>query len=58
MYKKKKEKPTMEGWLVKMTDLAKMAKGTCIIRERIITTFIGDWKLFMDFLPKRGKMNI
>lgn len=29
MYKKKKkgsEKPTMEGWLIKMTDLAEMAK--------------------------------
>lgn len=33
--------------------------GTCLIRERTMTTFISCWKLLMDFLLKEGeKMNL
>lgn len=45
--------PTMEEWLVKVTELAEVAKLTSLIRERTITTFISGWNILMDFLLKK-----
>ena len=47
--------PTMEEWLVKLTDFAEMDKLTSLIRERTLSTFIDDWKPLMDFLHKNEK---
>lgn len=39
---------TMEEWTAKMAELGKMINLTCLVRDKIISTFIKDWEL--DFL--------
>lgn len=39
-----------------MTELADMAKLTCLVREGSITTFICDWNPVMGFLLKSEHM--
>lgn len=34
----------MEEWFVKLIDLAEMDKLASLIREKTISTLIGDWK--------------
>lgn len=46
--------PTMGEWVVKMTEVSERAKLTCLIRDKI-STFIKDWKPFMNFLLKMAK---
>ena len=46
---------TMEEWLVKMMELAEMAKLTSLIREKTITMFTADWKPLIAFLPETEK---
>lgn len=43
---KKLEIPTTEEWIVKITELAEMAKLTYVVRDKTMCTFIRDWKLF------------
>jgi len=52
---KDSEIPTMEEWLVRMTEFAEMAKLNCLIREK--TSSISGWKPFMDFFAENGKNN-
>lgn len=42
-----------QEWLAKMVERAEMAKLTCLLRERSITTFFSDWNPLMDFLLKK-----
>lgn len=49
------EIPTMEGYLVKMIELAEMARMICLIRERTMSSFITDWKPLMEFFAVEKK---
>lgn len=42
--------PTVEEWLVKLSELAGMAKLMAIIKEKTLIKFKKDWKPFIDFL--------
>lgn len=42
--------PSMEKWLVTLVDFAEMDTLISLIREKTPSTFIGDWKPFMDIL--------
>ena len=42
--------PTMEEWMVKLMELAEMAKLTALIREKTLTNFMANWKPLLDFL--------
>lgn len=44
----------MEEWIVKVTELTEMAKITCLVRVKTISTFIKDWKHFMKVGKKRN----
>lgn len=46
---------TMEEWMVKMLELAETAKLTSWIRGKPISTFIADWKPFIDFFFRNSK---
>lgn len=45
----------MKKGVMKMTELAEMAKLTCLIREETISSFIKDWNLFIDLLLNMDK---
>uniref|UniRef100_A0A2D4J5R1 Uncharacterized protein n=1 Tax=Micrurus lemniscatus lemniscatus TaxID=129467 RepID=A0A2D4J5R1_MICLE len=49
---------TMKKRLVKMMELAEVAKLTSLIREKSIVAYIADWKFLMDFLCNTEKMNL
>lgn len=46
---------TIEEWLEKIRELVEMANSTSLIREKIISTFITDWKPHVDFLHETEK---
>lgn len=49
------EIPTTEEWLWYMTKIAEMAMLTCLNKERTTSTFISNWKPFMNLLLKTEK---
>lgn len=42
----------MDEWIVKVMEIAEMAKPIVWLKKRTKTTFIKDWKSFVDFLLK------
>lgn len=45
--------PTIEEWLIKMTELAAMAKLRALVLS--LKKFIYNWKLSVDILKEMGK---
>lgn len=41
--------PTIEEWLMTMLKCKELEKLTFLIREKILTIFIANWKPFIDF---------
>ena len=50
--------PTANEWIMKMMELAEMAKLTTIIKEGSVIKFMSDWKLFIEFLQETEKNDI
>ena len=42
--------PSMEDWMIKLMELAQMAKLTALIRENTVTGFVSIWKPLLDYL--------
>ena len=40
----------VEDWIVKLMDLAQMAKLTVLIREHSVSGFISTWQLLLEYL--------
>ena len=50
--------PTMNEWLMKMMELAAMAKLTALIKEGATTRFMLDWKPFIEYVQEIEKDDI
>lgn len=48
----------MEEWIVRMSEQAKMAKLTCLIKGKTTSTFTKALKFFMVFLLKIEKSEV
>lgn len=48
----------MEEWVVKMMEIAGMAKQTTLIRDRTLSKFKGDQKPLNDFLQETIKCHV
>lgn len=48
---------TIEKWIMKMMELVEVAKLTSLVREKILSTFIANWKPLMDFTHETKKGN-
>lgn len=45
----------MEEWMMKMMDIAEMAKLTALIRDQTLSKFNADWKSSLTFLHETEK---